>query len=189
MEYYVMHIAMSRMQILETQGPSTVTKCSAAARNASAEVLPYAVIRLETLIRLYYLRHSFEHCDTFIVYFLSTLVNIIMDSKRGRQVAFRETDSLEHLRSTLVLGIKGLADQGHHIYLAAVIGRLLVERQAPEDINMLAKHISMDTLDARPATGWHVHSAYPLHTGMSDEDPDISRLENLFKDHSLGSSP
>lgn len=186
MEYYVVLICMAQMRVLKSEGTVTEEEDElvVVARNTAAQTLPYAVVRLETVIRLYYLRHSFKFCDTYMTYFLSMLVNIVMESKSGKLVAFKEKDSLEHLRSTLVLCLQGLADQGRHAHVTAVICKLLLERQAPEDANMLGGYIPLDILETRSTMDERVYSAYPLQSGMA-ENPDASRLENLVKKYNL----
>lgn len=182
MEYYVVLIRMSQIQILKPKGPAIADKDEiwVTARKTAAETLSHAVIRLETVIRLYYLRHSFEFCDTYMTYPLCTLANIVMKAKSGRQMAlFHEaSDSLEHLRSTLVLCLRGLAEQSRHAHMAGVTFRLLFERQTPEDADIIRRYIPLDILEDRSAMDHPVHSACLLHADGANENPDMSRLDD-----------
>ena len=189
MEYYVVLMRMSQIPILKSKGSPKAAEDEiwATARKRAAETLSHAVIRLETVIRLYYLRHSFEFCDTYMTYPLWTLANTLMKAKSGRQMAvFHEApDSLEHLRSTLVLCLRGLADQSRHAHMAGVIFRLLFERQTPEDADIIGRYIPLDILEDRSAMDHPVRSACPLHADGANENPDMSRPEDLANKHSL----
>ena len=186
MEYHVVLIRMSQMQILKRRGPATAEedKLWAAARKTAAETLPHAVIQLETVMRLYYLRHSFEYCDIYMSYFLWTLANIVMEFLRGKQAipAFKEVpDSPEHLWSTLVLCLNGMANQGRYSHMVGFICRLLFKRQTPEDATIIRRYIPLDILEDQSAMAQHVHSACPLHGDRASENPDVSRPGDMVR--------
>lgn len=177
MEYHGVMIILSRMHISESATDADAALVETA-HEAAAETLPQAVVQFETVIRLYYLRHSFEYYDGYLAHFLSILVDIVMESRVDN------TSDPEHARSTLVLCLKGLADQGRHVYIAGVIWKLLCDRQTPEHLNILGSYVALDMLDDRSTLGQRVYSAYPLAMGVT-EDLDASRLENLTKGHDL----
>src|ERR1700760_3508757 len=69
---------------------------------------------LQTLIRLYYLRHGYEAMDLFIVIPLMLAASDCLDAINERTPAYK----LESLRSTLLLVGKGLYHQRKNHYLA-----------------------------------------------------------------------
>lgn len=95
-----------------------------------------------------------------------------------------EAEVREHRRSTLILCLKGLADQGKHAHIAAVICILLLDRQTLEDLDLIGAHIGTDFLEDRSMLGQLVHSAYPLQTGTMN-DVDSTRLETLLRENNL----
>lgn len=186
MEYHIVLIALSRMHILEaTKGSLTGNLVSlvASAHEAAGETLAHASIQFETVMRLYYLRHSFEYCDTYLTHSLNMLCNMVMES-RASGCSSQHADASEHLRSTLVLSLKGLADQGRHIYITAVIFKLLCDRQTPDDLNLLGTYVGLDNLENRSTFEERVHSAYPLETSTAN-NPEPSRLENIVRGQSI----
>ena len=186
MEYNITLVTLSRVRISADtiDGPTANNSLVNSARRAAAEIMPLAVVNLETVIRLHYIRHSFEFYEGHLTGFLTTMCNIAMESRLAGSTDSLEADAREHLRSTLVLCLRGLADQGKHVHIAAVICRLLLDRQIPEDLNLLGAHVGMDILGDRSVLGQPVHSAYLLETGTAN-DSDSSRLENLLREHNL----
>ena len=112
------------------------------------------------------------------------MCNIAMESRFNGSAGGLDADPREHLRLTLALCLEGLADQGKHVRIAAVMCRLLIDRQIPEDLNLLGAHTGMDILEDRSMLGQPVHSAYPLGTGTMN-GADSSRLESLLMKHKL----
>ena len=185
MEYHVALITLSRMRISTDtiDGPTAGNSLVSSARRAVTEVLPIAIVNLETVIRLHYIRHSFEYYEAHLTGFLTTMCNIVMESRSTGSAEPLEPEAHEHLRSTLVLCLKGLADQGKHVHIAAMICELLLKRLLPEDLVLLGAHIGVDIED-KSLLRQRVHSAYPLGPGtMNDEDS--SRLENLLGEHNI----
>ena len=186
MEYCITLITLSRMRISADtiDGPTAGNSLLNSARRSAAEILPLAIVDLETVIRLHYLRHSFEYYEGHLTSFLTTMCNIAMESRSTGSADALVAEAREHVRSTLVLCLKGLADQGKHVYIAAVICRLLLDRQTSEDLNLLRAHIGIDILEDRSMLGQPVYSSYPLETGTK-HDVDSSRLETLLREHNL----
>lgn len=186
MEYHIALVTLSRMRISEDSidGPTASNSLVSSARRAAAEILPLAIINLETVIRLHYVRHSFEYYEGHLTGFLTNMCNIAMESRMSESADTLESDSREHMRSTLVLCLRGLAHQGKHVHIAGVICKLLLERQMPEDLNLFGAHIGVDMLDDRSMLGQRVYSAYPLDSGNM-KDADSSRLERILREHNL----
>lgn len=112
-----------------------------------ADISTVARARLETLIRLYYLRHSFDSLDSVLIMFLllmgSITVHVLADSvpSGGKETKYdtrpsfagtrspnhSEADTMNRKRdaSTLLLCAKGLADQGQNLYLSTLMFNVL----------------------------------------------------------------
>lgn len=67
------------------------------------ETTTQAKIGLETLIRLYFLRHSFESCNVFLCNFLVHVGNIAIESLGDIMPAKSVPTTTNALRSTLIL--------------------------------------------------------------------------------------
>jgi hypothetical protein len=98
-----------------------------------------AVTHLETLIRLYYLRHGFDSTDSFLVQFLGLLnfltINAIETSAGS--------SFLESRRSTLLLLSKGIHDQGRAVFVARTVLRVQLSLMRPEDVALLKQFVEV----------------------------------------------
>ena len=186
MEYCITLIKLSRVHVSAdtVDSPTAGNSLVNSARRAAAGILPVAIIKLETIIRLHFLRHSFEYYEGHLTGVLTTMCNIAMESCFAGSDNYPEAEVREHRRSTLILCLKGLADQGKHVHIAAVICRLLLDGQLPEDLSFLEAYIGTDILKDRIMLEQPVHSAYPLEMGTMN-DANSSRLEKLLWEHNL----
>ncbi|KAL7936549.1 hypothetical protein V8C35DRAFT_295798 [Trichoderma chlorosporum] len=95
---------------------------------------------LQTLIRLYYLRHGYDAMDLFIVIPLmlagSDCVEAINDQTPAAE--------LEVLRSTLILVAKGLYSQRRNHYLAEALFRVIRGRMRPSELSLLRNTMTID---------------------------------------------
>lgn len=104
------------------------------------EVYQEAVSHLETIIRLYYLRHGFEAFDGFLLHFLGTLCHLTMNAvEAGPGSPF-----LESRRSTILLLMKGIHDQGRSHFVARAILRLQMSLMRPEDVELLKRFVEIE---------------------------------------------
>ncbi|GAB1311051.1 Nitrogen assimilation transcription factor [Madurella fahalii] len=99
-----------------------------------------AVTHFETLLRLYYLRHGFEACDSFLIHFLGTLNHLSMNAI----VSGADSAYLESRRSTIMLTTKGIYDQGRCHFIARAVLRLQVSLMPPEEVALLRRHVEME---------------------------------------------
>ncbi|KAH7186633.1 hypothetical protein DER44DRAFT_816856 [Fusarium oxysporum] len=139
----------------------------------------YALRCLETVLRLYYLRHSFEHGDTYLTYFLSILANTTIENMNRDSVSPDDVEALKILRATLILAVKGLYDQGQHVYVSSAMCRLIRDRMTNEDMNALRRHTTWK--DDQPLVPHYVRSTFPVTIVMLDEDWQMETVENLAK--------
>jgi hypothetical protein len=68
------------------------------------EMITQAKIGLETLVRLYFLRHSFDTCDVSLCNFLMYVANIAVEAlNNARTEVGSHTADADIFRSTLIL--------------------------------------------------------------------------------------
>ncbi|KAI1865349.1 uncharacterized protein JN550_008397 [Neoarthrinium moseri] len=184
-------VLVSLYQMLENQPTAYATP--SIPRNIARERSADAAIRFETLVRLYYLRHSFEHTDTFLTSILSFLANIMFQTlestKRDastedgdEKTPVVDDDRRRNIRSTLILAAKGLHDQSRNAYVTGVIFHLVRSRLSPEDLAALNAYVSPREVEAvysrLPRT---VRSQWPMAIIGSNADMNKSQLRNLVK--------
>lgn len=179
MEYQALAFAVTQIRTAEHL-PSPVSPASSDEKGA-AETWQGgglgALRRLETVARLYFVRHSFEFCDAFLLLFLSTLGMLALESLRDLA---EDAETLRDVRSTLILSVKGLRDQGQHIHIAAATYRLLLSRLSPEDLSVVQGHAPWNPVDENePLVAQHIQSQWPLAILGRDCDPEASSLEAL----------
>lgn len=123
-------------------------------------IIHHAEIRLETLLRLYYLRHSFESYDPLLMHWLMFLGDVVLQRLDHHTSHSSSGNSptipldLESLRSTLILCAKGLWDQGRNYHIAVLVYRLLRDRMKASDLDILRTHIlSSPSSSSSPTTG------------------------------------
>ncbi|KAI5867928.1 hypothetical protein GGS23DRAFT_591738 [Durotheca rogersii] len=122
-------------------------------------IIRYAEVRLETLLRLYYLRHSFECYDPLLMQYLMLLGDTTLEKLHNAT----EPEDLEALRSTLVLCAKGLYDQGHNYHIAVLVFRLMRDRMKENDFDLLRTHLFASS--PPPTTASEI--------GTSEDDPPL----------------
>ncbi|KAK4231734.1 hypothetical protein QBC38DRAFT_203026 [Podospora fimiseda] len=98
------------------------------------------MLNLETLVRLYYLRHGFESADSFLVHFLGNLGFI------SRAAIEQESDasSLESHRSTEILLVKGMNELGRAYYVAKAVMRLQASFMSPEEVELVKRFVDVE---------------------------------------------
>jgi len=120
-----------------------------------------ALTHLETLMRLYYLRHGFEATDSFLVHFLGYCNHITMNAIETSA----GSSFLEARRSTLLLLTKGLHEQSRVHYVGKAILRLQVGLMRTEDVELLTQFVDIETeqlmygpLEQAVYTNWPAYS-------------------------------
>ncbi|KAH8650147.1 hypothetical protein BX600DRAFT_554549 [Xylariales sp. PMI_506] len=168
-----------------------------------------AVIRAETLARLYYLRHGYRFCDVHLAYLLIFLTIIILENTPEITTATTTTmtttttgarldgnyhdggddrtaaEARKRALSSLILFMMGIQEQGRYAYAALVAARLLRERFTPEDLAVLDAHTTSSNHDGftgepmSPVLCENVRSQWPLTIIKANEDPKPLQLSEL----------
>ncbi|KAK8023542.1 hypothetical protein PG993_011608 [Apiospora rasikravindrae] len=137
---------------------------------------------MQTLIRLYYLRHGFESMDLFIVIPLVDAGFRCIDDINSSQIS---PARLEVLRSTLILIAKGLHSQRSNHYLAEALFRVVRGRMRLQEASLLKTSLHFDEgeEDRKSAMVQTVRSHWPVSVVKKKEDLDNHILGNLVENY------
>lgn len=143
------------------------------------QIVADAMKHLQTLVRLYYLRHGFEAMDLFIVIPLMLAGYECIDAIDEQTSGPR----LEVLRSTLILIAKGLYHQRRNHYLAEALFRVIRGRMRAEELALLKNTMRLDEdeEDERREMAQAVRSHWPVSVVRKKEDMDSHILRNLVE--------
>ena len=150
------------------------------------ELLAESKRSFETILRLYYLRHGFEHSDTYMAHGWNVLANMAL--ARIKSATKPSNQELDDARSTLLLAAKGLNEQGKNYYVYYVLFRVLVQELDPADVNAMKTFLSprRDDSEADQLRTKHVHAQYPVNIQGLWDNPDRQRLCNRVKPEEMG---
>lgn len=181
MEYCILLFKVAQMV---SNGPTRRPQASPEATNGKgrpSKGVAYALRCLETVLRVYYLRYSFEHTDTFLTYFLSILADMTIESMNSASISPNDEEILKILRATLILCVKGLYDQGQHIFVSSIICRLMIDRMTDKDMNELRRCTTWE--DDQPLVSQYAKTTFPVNIlkVKPDEDWKMETIENLAK--------
>ncbi|CAO2648428.1 Nn.00g076950.m01.CDS01 [Neocucurbitaria sp. VM-36] len=156
---------------------------------SALETQKSAHIRFETLMRLWYLRHSFRSYDAWVTLFLTYLGNLALNSLDVDEstASGPSSSALELRRSTVVLSINGLNSQSHCYYLGALLSRSMIDRLGADDMARLGSHISSSgsqvegPFDSQACFSLSI-GMWPLPNVKIVDNPDSASLNNLLKE-------
>jgi len=134
---------------------------------------------LQTLIRLYYLRHGFEAMDAFLT------IPLILAGSKCLDAINEQTPvaELEVLRSTLLLITSGLSSQRRNHYLAEALFRVIRGRMRPQEAALMRGTIDLEKDEGQEKRVMiqAVRSHWPVGVVRKIEDKDSNSLRNLVK--------
>ena len=139
---------------------------------------------LQTLVRLYYLRHGFDAMDLFIVIPL-VLTGFACVDAIGKQTP---GPKLEVLRSTLILIAQGLYNQRRNHYLAEALYRVILGRMRSEEVALLKAVTINDKFESNKTQALMqvVRSQWPVSVVKRKEDVGLYMLTNLVEQYARG---
>ncbi|KAK2598562.1 hypothetical protein N8I77_011965 [Diaporthe amygdali] len=190
LEYFAMHITLATTVIEEQTEIHSEADLERVGAAPVARSGPVAMRHLETVARLYYMRHGFEACDSFLAYFLALLASISLRALEGSGDGARLSPGRgrpEVLRSTLILAMKGLRDQGRHLHVCKVLFRLLRDRLRLADADILGRFVvapgdkEEEEEEKEVDLALHTRSRFPVPIVKMGEDLNASILENLLE--------
>ncbi|KAG5756739.1 hypothetical protein H9Q70_000625 [Fusarium xylarioides] len=179
MEYCVLLFKVAQMAQEEIEPPRTPTGEAVNNNTRPSRTVQYALRCLETVLRLYHLRHSFEHGDTYLTYFLSILAYSTTENMNRSSISPDDVKALETLRATLLLAVKGLYDQGQHVYVSSVMCRLIRDRMTKEEMTALRRYTMWK--GDQPLVPHYLRSTFPVTVMMLEEDWKLETVESLAK--------
>ncbi|KAK4162169.1 hypothetical protein QBC43DRAFT_88833 [Cladorrhinum sp. PSN259] len=104
------------------------------------EIQSESTLNLETLVRIYYLRHGFESSDSFLIHFIGCL-GFISRAKSGMEAG---ATYLESRRSTEILIIKGINELSQAYYVAKAVMRHQASLMPPEDVELAKRFVDVE---------------------------------------------
>lgn len=178
MKYHTVIINLLKHLVKNKLTPWETEAFQNAVQRSPEEALKTATIRLETLLRIYYLRHGFYSMDSYLLHYLNTLGFMSLEElKNGGDV------SLVHDRKDLLLLCAlGLREQGQYFYLVRTVFWLLRNSMSKGDLALLCQYAQEPTPDKdalhRPQ---ELDSEYPLDIVNISGDPQKHRVGYLVK--------
>ena len=141
---------------------------------------------LETLIRLYYARHSFAAYDPWVTFTLAITGNL---AAAALSSATPETPAavLDDHRSTLILSAQGLETQASHYHLGTLSSIQLLAAVDPETLQLVRTYAGAPRAEGQDKLSVeHSFSTWPVPIIGVNEDPERVRLKNLLREFEEG---
>jgi hypothetical protein len=112
-------------------------------------IIAQATIQLESILRIYYLRHSFEAYDLMLTVFLVHLANLTFVTVEQLEQGSMSVpvDRSESFLSTLLLCFKGLYEQSKNAYVASLIFDVMKKRASTDIRHAITQYVTPDEPD------------------------------------------
>ena len=138
-------------------------------------------IRTETLIRLYYFRHSFDSHNSMFFGLLVYLQTLVIEDLRAENEAMFTTRDV--LLSTLILCAKNMESQGRCYRLSTLTSVALQSLIKPEDLQLLQTFVTVKNIlaDDESAIAMHSLAQWPLPIVQLHEDPTGTTINELIQ--------
>lgn len=138
-----------------------------------------ATKHIHTLIRKYYLRHSFEATDEFLTQPLA-LTGFACLSQINDEMP---KDELEAGRAMLFLATKGLRGQGRNFYVAEPVCRVIEGQMRHEEAALMRSIASVEDggAEAKQSKLHAVHSSWPVSIVSKSKDLKMTKLTQLVE--------
>ena len=147
----------------------------------AAQIYHRSKVFLMTLVQVYYLRHSFDAVDMFMLHFLCNVAFLSIDLLKKDSTDPRQED----FRSMALLCTKGLHDQGKAFYLARITFQVVKDSLPREDLERLRHYIKIENpkFEEERIRAEEVQSEWPVNV-LSIDDVDNQRLDYLMESYS-----
>ncbi|KAF5599035.1 n-terminal fungal transcription regulatory domain-containing protein [Fusarium pseudoanthophilum] len=140
LHHYLQHLILAIMKPLDNTEIGMVLDQEPNVKDIIAE----AVRNVQTIMRLYYIRHGFETMDSFIVVPLISIGFRCLD-RIDDQTPHAD---LELMRSTLMLVVYGLYQQHRNHYLSKALYRVVRARMRPQELDLVKEALELEEEDA-----------------------------------------
>ncbi|KAJ4360832.1 uncharacterized protein N0V89_001399 [Didymosphaeria variabile] len=180
MQYYYWIIRLFQPLIVQTA-------TAAPAPPSSLDGTPQGIVRhsqvmFETLLRIYYLRHSYSTYDAWIIHFLLVLgtnaLNSLYDATAP--TAFQHpADAL----SSLLLAVKGLKQQSKNVYIARICALGLQKSMRPDDLQWVRTFLFLKpvTKEDQRMIDESARCSYPVPIVSSEGQLETRKLGEIMK--------
>lgn len=164
---------------LVVQSATPVTPPLTAMNEIPQEIVRYSQIMFETLLRLYYIRHSYNTYDAWIIHFLVVFGTNALKSLYSAAPTTRQ--SVDVLRSSVLLASEGLRQQGENVYIARVCALGLQKSMRPDDLQWVQTYLSLKpmTRDEQSIIDESARCMYPVPIIRADGEMDVQRLGEI----------
>ncbi|KAI9652806.1 MAG: hypothetical protein M1821_007804 [Bathelium mastoideum] len=147
---------------------------------SALQIRSEARVHLETVIRIYYLRHGFEFYDPTLVLWLAMFGFISVNECRS----VSGSEDAKAARSTLILICKGLSDQARNFFVVEGVLRLVCAEMAPQDLALLKQYTSFSDIENPSAAVErmsHIQSDWPMNIVSVVGVPDPKRSWRIIE--------
>ena len=166
------------MQLLPND---TVIDYGIDAEDTPRAIMRFLEARLEFLMRLYYMRHSFAIYGPWLIYPMARLGNHANELLEGG--SDEDPGNLDGYRSTIILCAKALESQAQNFHVANSLGIQLHSIVKPQMLQLLrtyVKAVDVEKLDEEMITN-HPHSQWPIPIINFGDDPERARVSHLIE--------
>lgn len=144
-----------------------------------ATLMQTARASLETIARLYYLRHGFTTYAPVMLQFLSALgFRYVADCRGSEMPPTRKVD----VASSLLLALQGLSAQGSCAHLSNTVFRLMYDKLPIEMADLANSALGLSSPETPTSlTSSYVRASYPVNLVNLGGDVEEQRLNNLLQ--------
>lgn len=169
-----------RVSVIQVQGtiPESSSGPTPGLSKRDHDEIGRSYVHIETLIRLYYVHHSLEIFDPYLIVLLLMLGNHAIEMLKEPST---QADDAELYRSTLILCAQGLYVQGKNCYISTIVYLMLRNSMEPHDNDLLKTYIHDETNDDQDSIVQYNQSNYVVPIIKIDEDPRTALLGDLIK--------
>ncbi|CAA9956667.1 Zn-C6 fungal-type DNA-binding domain protein [Pyrenophora teres f. maculata] len=181
LEYHCLLLQLCRLDgAIQIKEPSA----SAIFKQKFDRIASEARISVETLLRIYYMRHGFEVHNTFSVWIQVFVGNLAIEALRhARKNSSGDSTMIDVHRSTLVLCAVGLHSQGLSYQLGKLAFRALQVCMTPEDLQLVRTYCTPGEEAEQSLLLQHTQSLWPVPIININENPETALLNGLLKEY------
>ncbi|KAF2449783.1 hypothetical protein P171DRAFT_379973 [Karstenula rhodostoma CBS 690.94] len=178
MQYHYWIIRLFQPFVDQSKMP--VTPPLTAMSETPQEIVRYSAAMFETLLRLYYLRHSYDTYDAWIIHFVLVLGTNSLKSLYGATPTTQQ--SVDVLRSSILLAAEGLRQQGKNVYIARVCALGMQNSMRPDDLQLVQTYLSLKpvTQEEQNMIDESVRCLYPVPIVRADGELETRKLGEIM---------
>jgi hypothetical protein len=167
---------------LAIQSEIPITQPLTVMNETPQEIVRFSQAMFETLLRLYYLRHSYDTHDAWIIHFLLVLGTDALKSLYNAAPTASQ-QSLDTLRSSVLLAATGLKEQGENVYIARVCALGLQKSMKPEDLQWVQTYLSTKpvTQGEQRLIDESARCMYPVPIIRADGELEMRKLGEITR--------